>query len=372
MKTEFIKPKLVGKRFEEHSIPVEVLKDWVAFEGLIVGTARWLYLQENQVRRRAPRGFTDGFALHLSSVGEGSAMLTLDHVHPSDSFLPCVYIEWFEKARDLVMEVIQTVSEEKPIGALFPEALLSYFDQFGRSLREDERIEFVASHDSSVVYDTRVRKALVLHTASEYRTEAQFRGSISELDAEKNTLTFKLINGRKVSGTYVKEVKEQAIAALGGYGEFLVLIDGVVVRDQSDQIKTIEDISRIEFLDSLDVPARIEELALLQDGWFDGEGVAPSKDALVWFAHTWIAHWADNLPLPYLYPTPAGGLQAEWSLDTVSTLVEIDLANRDANLLVVRNDTGDIEHEDTLNLDVAEGWDKLMLSFDKNHLRSVP
>ena len=35
VKTEFLKPRLVGHRFEEHSIPVEVLKDWAAFEGLI-------------------------------------------------------------------------------------------------------------------------------------------------------------------------------------------------------------------------------------------------------------------------------------------------------------------------------------------------
>ena len=56
MKTEFLKPRLVGTRFEEHSIPVEVLKDWTAFEGLIVQAARWLYLEENPKRKRMPRG----------------------------------------------------------------------------------------------------------------------------------------------------------------------------------------------------------------------------------------------------------------------------------------------------------------------------
>jgi hypothetical protein len=264
------------------------------------------------------------------------------------------------------------VVEGSSIDNLFPNALLSYFDQFGRSLRENERIEFVANRDSPVVYDTRVRKTLVLRTASEYRTEEQLRGAISELNAENNTLTFKFIDGRKVAGTYVREVKEQAITALYGFGESLVLIDGVVVRDQSDRPKVIEDISRIEFLDPLDVPARIEELALLRDGWLDGEGIVPSKAALAWFGIAWSAHWPDDLPLPYLYPTPTGGLQAEWSSDAVSTLVEIDPASQAANLLVIRNGTGDIEHEGVLDLGKPEGWNTLAASVEKNHLPPVP
>ena len=61
VKTEFLKPRLVGERFNAHSIPVEVLKDWAAFEGLIVEAARWLYLQENPRRTRTPRGFAQSF-----------------------------------------------------------------------------------------------------------------------------------------------------------------------------------------------------------------------------------------------------------------------------------------------------------------------
>lgn len=284
MKSEFIKPKLVGERFNDHSIPVEVLKDWAAFEGLIAETAKWLYLQENSERQRVPRGFADGFALHLSSVGEGSAVATLDRIHPPGSLLPDIHAEWFEKARDRILEVMSAVSAGISIDALLPKNLLFYFDQFGRSLRETERVEFQSGNNPVVIYDTRVRKALVLRTASEYRTEEQLRGAISELDAEKGTLTFKLVNGRKISGTYTKEVRGQAVAALGSFGESLVLAECIVVRDQSDTPKSIEGISRIEPLDPLDVPARLEALALLRDGWMDGESLAPPKDGLTWFS----------------------------------------------------------------------------------------
>lgn len=58
---------------------------------------------------------------------------------------------------------------------------------------------------------------------------------------------------------------------------------------------------------------RIAELAQLQDGWLDGNGLAPTKPAL---------HRADvlaltlasvvNLPYPGIFPSEEGGIQFEW------------------------------------------------------------
>ena len=41
---EFLSPRLVGNRFDQHSIPLEVLKDLAALEELIVEVAKWHYL----------------------------------------------------------------------------------------------------------------------------------------------------------------------------------------------------------------------------------------------------------------------------------------------------------------------------------------
>jgi hypothetical protein len=51
-------------------------------------------------------------------------------------------------------------------------------DQFGRFLREDERVEFTRATAANdvVVYDNRVRKTLVLKSAAVYRTEEPFAG----------------------------------------------------------------------------------------------------------------------------------------------------------------------------------------------------
>jgi hypothetical protein len=52
------------------------------------------------------------------------------------------------------------------------------------------------------------------------------------------------------------------------------MVEGAVVRDQFDSRKRIDQVTRIEPLDPLDVPARLESLALLRDGWMDGQGLS--------------------------------------------------------------------------------------------------
>ncbi|MEY3202523.1 MAG: hypothetical protein RIR70_2073 [Pseudomonadota bacterium] len=355
MKTAFIRPRFVGERFDEHSIPLEVLKDWAGIETLVVETAKWLYRQEHQGRVRVPRGFADGFALHLSAIGEGSAVAVLDRTSGGDLF-PDVYAEWFDKARDRIFEVIRAAANGLTTDGLLPNQLLSLFDKFGRSLRESEQVEFSLGDGGVVKYDARIRKTLVLKTASEYRTEEQLRGEISLVDAERLTLTLKLLNGRKISGPFPRELREQAVDALSNFGESPVLVDCVVVRDHSDNLKQLESISRIEPLDPLDVPARLESLAQLADGWLDRAGLALSPGGGTWLSHAWLNHFPKNAPLPYLYATPEGGVQAEWDLDSVSIQLEIDLAKKSGVLLMSSKGTGELQSERVLNLDSIDGW----------------
>lgn len=83
----------------------------------------------------------------------------------------------------------------------------------------------------------------------------------------------------------------------------------------------------VEFLrlHALDIPARLDEFRDMKDGWLEGEGVAPSLEGLDWLATGFDRYFPDDLPLPYLYPTPEGGVQAEWSLSENEISLEIDL-----------------------------------------------
>lgn len=364
METEFLKPRLVGARFSEHSIPVEVLKDWAAFESLIVEAARWLYLEENPKRKRTPRGFAQSFSLNLKNITEGSAVAVLDRCSVGGGGHFDDGVDWFDKARDRVLSTIHAASEGKSLEGFLPKALLAYFDQFGRSLKDDESIEFTRGlGQSTVVYNHHVRKILVLKSATEYRTEEAVRGSMSELNLENRTFMLRLVSGERVVGHYSDELRQAALSALSAYGESMVMVEGAVVRDQSDTRKRIEQVTRIEPLDPLDVPARIEALALLPDGWFDGKGVRLSADGLSWLAKIWTKHWPEDLPLPYAYPTPEGLVQFEWSFTSRSVSLEVNLTSKSAELVISCNENGELLEEINCNLEDSDAWDVLTNSF---------
>jgi hypothetical protein len=65
---------------------------------------------------------------------------------------------------------------------------------------------------------------------------------------------------------------------------------------------------------------RIKELALLKDGWLDGDGKVPTKLAIE-LAIVVLANLKPHVPLGSLFPRPDGGLQyeIEWSPDKTKT-----------------------------------------------------
>lgn len=72
-----------------------------------------------------------------------------------------------------------------------------------------------------------------------------------------------------------------------------------------------------------EVVARVEELLELKAGWFDGEeGVPIDVTCVSFFLQTMSALAARQQPLPYIFPTVAGALRAEWEINGVDLVWE--------------------------------------------------
>ena len=110
------------------------------------------------------------------------------------------------------------------------------------------------------------------------------------------------------------------------------------------------------FLDPLDVTARLDELRAMPDGWLDGHGKALSHAGLDWLAASFQRYFPDDLPLPHVYPTPDGGVEAEWSLGAHSVILEISLDTHQGDWLRFAKEDDDDEDSRTLNLDDASSW----------------
>ena len=111
-------------------------------------------------------------------------------------------------------------------------------------------------------------------------------------------------------------------------------------------------------LDPLDVTLRLEQMAELRDGWLDGEGNAPKKERLAWLADMFDAHFDGDLPLPYLYPTAEGRVQAEWTMNGREVSLEIDLETKQGEYQAL-NLKDDSCSDLKFTLDNPGGWSHL-------------
>jgi len=77
MHQAFLSPSLVGKRFDGHTVPLEMLKDFSALEEMVVEVAKWKFRQAHPDSKRVQRNFSQGLELHLAQVKDGSAIPTI-------------------------------------------------------------------------------------------------------------------------------------------------------------------------------------------------------------------------------------------------------------------------------------------------------
>jgi len=107
--------------------------------------------------------------------------------------------------------------------------------------------------------------------------------------------------------------------------------------------------------DPLDVLQQVAQLRLVEDGWLEGAGKAPSPGGLNWLIGVFMCHFPDSLPLPRLYPTETGGVLAEWSIGAAEVSLELNLGTHVGEWHALNLESGDT-NERTLQCDGSEDW----------------
>ncbi len=133
------------------------------------------------------------------------------------------------------------------------------------------------------------------------------------------------------------------------------MLQGIGKFDRQNRLQSLESVEHITPLEPLDVTARLDEFRRLRDGWLEGKGVAPSHNGLDWLATTFDRYFPDDLPLPQIYPTAEGGIQAEWSLGSNEVSLEVDLSTHGGEWHRLDLVT-DVEDLQVLELDNEGPW----------------
>lgn len=70
---------------------------------------------------------------------------------------------------------------------------------------------------------------------------------------------------------------------------------------------------------------RLQALADLEPGWLDGEGLPIAEEVIAWAADVLEAAEGKGMPAPHIFPSPCGGIQAEWSFGRVEVSAFFDM-----------------------------------------------
>ncbi|MEY3425478.1 MAG: hypothetical protein RL679_836 [Bacteroidota bacterium] len=361
--TVFFKPRLTGKRFEDHAMPVELLSDFAALEELLIELAKQKYLEANPDRKRIPKGFTDGISLKLSGIEQGSvlpsfvlasAIATGGLFSGNDSALT-----YFEQAKQQFIEVVAASHNDNLSNAFFPTNYLSYFNRIGKNLMDDEAIDFNPSETTcKAILNKSSRRRIILSAGqnANYSDKIKINVQVSELDKSKQTFTIE--NGLiRITGITVPLEHKVTIYNLfteyekGCYAE----IQGTALFNHSEKIINIENIEHMDVLDPMDVSVRLDQIALLEEGWYYGEGIKVDAESLKAFNIIFNANFEKELPLPATFPSIDGNIQMEWNSNVHDISLKINLADQTAELHHL-NLVTDEEFEKTVNILSSEDW----------------
>lgn len=363
LKEAFAIPRFTGARFDAHTLPVDVARDLAAYEALIVDLAKHLYLQANPERKRVPRGFSDNFRLDIEKIEKGSTKPHLVAIAAAGGLFG--YLGgaqgYFEQARDLVAECVAAPANALP--EKFPKELLGYFNQLGRSLREGEAMELPRHRQGSAILTPVKRKELVLAAEKTYEKEAKLLGVIMEMDWSKSTFRLHLADGGQCTVT-MPEATRETVREFGGRERHQVVLKGVAAYDSWDRLKSVITVDSLEVIKNHAISSRLDEIAQLEDGWFEGDGLALNKEYLEKIADH-LADYPDDVPLPLIVPTQDGNLLLEWQAKGFPSL-DIDLANMQASFHAFNETDEDVERDFDLK---GEGDWRLLFQFLGEHVK---
>ena len=105
------------------------------------------------------------------------------------------------------------------------------------------------------------------------------------------------------------------------------------------------------------ITRRLVELSELEDGWFNGEGLAPDEEGLSWFNVRYHRmYMGRGLPELHIYPSISGGLECELPIGRFECSLSVDLKRHRAMWWDADTETEEGVEDITLDLDDPNDW----------------
>ncbi|MBG0794198.1 hypothetical protein IYY11_12570 [Methylocystis sp. H62] len=315
--------RYVGARFSGKRLPVDVLVDLPAFRELLVAFAKAEWRKLHEDRKRVPKGFDASLAFDLVAVEDGSAVPVLEwNRETTQSRLPG-FTDQIEDVLLSSFDGVVKLFDEAAVGqfpaAMAPEQIRA-LNKFGANLRDKERIEFEGRTNArgEVIYlSSDVRKRLIGSLRDRYDSQiadvGMLLGSVSNPEGDLGHIRVRSDS----HGAFDIPIDNETIKLeFDGNIDQPIELNLTVQLDNEDRVKGVIDVHSISLIDEQIAAQvkrckdRLSQVAALQDGWHDGEGSAPSIEAVR--SANWFLVLRVALCEYYrIYPTDEGGILFE-------------------------------------------------------------
>jgi hypothetical protein len=364
----FAAPVLRGGRFDDHTIPVDVLPQFEVYQSLVRALAEVLYRKRNK-RIRVPPRFAAAFQLKLQKVEGDCAVPVLARPESSEMSEGSRFGTYYDEARDLIATTIQALGKSEPLPDDFPEELLEDLLKLGRYLADDEALELRGPNRTpGPVYNAMTRLLLEQRLARRsYRKVAELSGTVVGFDWDSEWFRLLTLEGHYVTGRHTSSTGHKLLKALTQKIFVRVAVLGEVTFTPDHIPEKIGSLQDARFWTGSDeasvrqLEERIKQLQDLMPGWHEGKyGRALASDGLTWLAELLTRLMVERyLPKPRLAAGPEDEVEVEWSFGAWEVSATINLEAKRAYMHAAHIET--LQDDDkNLELDTPEGIESLV------------
>lgn len=315
----FLELTFDGGRFAAHAVPIDVLAELGTFQQLLMRVARSIFFERHQDRHRVPRGFQEAAQLYLTSSAPNCFTAALSR--PGVWLGGVEDVGIFDEARDLSIRALAAVGDGGGLPPEFPGDAIDLLTALGQRLDSGEELLVRSRRDAPTTarVNQRTRARLAQITKRPLEREEGIDGEVERVDDAADKFTLRTRSGDRVEVPFSVVQRAAVMEALGQRPIARVRVRGLIAVTQRLKMREVEELEVVDDERAPDVQRiwkRLDELRTLRDGWLEGDGVTPDAVVVARVREVLARMLVDyrELPRPKIYPTPEGGIQAEWMI----------------------------------------------------------
>ena len=219
-----------GPRFADAGLELDVLPELLAYQKLLIETAKELWRSENPDRQRLPRGFEESIRLKFYTIEKGSAAVPIKRVveHASEQQSLLNSADEIDDAAGLIDETIEAVTADAPLPARMPKSVLPMLALLGAELRPDETIKTQSTRSPRAAeYTVATRERVQRLIEPVYEDRVEITGEVRSADIDQRHFAIRDAGGRKIPAKFQPEQEAEITDALHTHDSCRVHVSGV-------------------------------------------------------------------------------------------------------------------------------------------------